>query len=582
MNKEFIGENKIIECITSLGLEVIKEKLITDMEFKIVQQKLEKYIRRQRKINWNCTLQEEIDFGGLTQYIKTELIEDVQLRLFGDREERSKARNEIINNTVYYAKAHTSLSSKRAISMVDTAMKILRNFYKSKVNRDLKFIAAQIEETFEEITSEQSKEIVHAIQTSEGHIIEELNNIVKDIDNMPIEKGMQLMRDGNIEQVEDSISNYLDAIGSTHILFPNYIYRYESKNGQLYSKALTKDAIEKYPPRIYCTGTVKMNGKYLDKIDFNTIDYANRHQFTIILNVITAKKLLGNIEDPIQHEAEKLIGESIIINPEPFPPAFPCSILIDGNVIFDYILFRTEEILDDGTVIISNREQENCPFKIRMVLNIKLGKTTYSIDTVEPTNEQLLQYLRFLSKADLGETISIKVLSIGEDLATGKLGNLEYKSGFDKIEAEIDFLEKIVTIEHYYNDRISIPEEILLEDFQSVSYLHSLLSGNECTGSWSKLAFSMELTKELKQRISESDDREFSLSYVGSINISFYGKTYELSIIRTFDSVVYQNIELLKKKADVLDVGDTIKLEFLPGDAENGIWRDILNTEEIS
>lgn len=324
-----------------------------------------------------------------------------------------------------------------------------------------------------------------------------------------------------------------------------------------------------------------MNGKYLQKFDVNTIDYANRHQLPITLNVITAKKLLGNIDDPIQHEAEKLIGESFIIQPKPFPPAFPCSISLDGNVMFDYILFRTEEILDDGTIIISNREQENCPFRIGMSVNMKLGKTTYSVDTVEPTNEELLQYLRFLTRADRGETISIKVLLLGEELATGKLGNVKYRSGFDKIETEMDFLEKIVAIEHYYNDTISIPEEIMLDDFQAISYLYSLINGEECTGSWSKLDFSMALTEELKQRISESDDTKFALSYIGSINVSFYGKSYELSVIRTFDSVVYQDIERLKKKAEILDVGDTIKLVFLPGSKENGTWRDRINTDEI-
>ena len=54
-----------------------------------------------------------------------------------------------------------------------------------------------------------------------------------------------------------------------------------------------------------------------------------------------------------------------------------------------------------------------------------------------------------------------------------------------------------------------------------------------------------------------------------------------MSVIRTFDSVVYQDIERLKKKAEILDVGDTIKLVFLPGGEENGTWRDRINTDEI-
>lgn len=110
---------------------------------------------------------------------------------------------------------------------------------------------------------------------------------------------MQLLKQGDIKCVEGTVLNFFTAIGSTHILFPNYRYEYKSEIGQLYSKPLTKEALEKYPPRISCTGTIQMNGEYLKKFDINTIEYANRHQLPITLNVVTAKKLLGSIEDPV-------------------------------------------------------------------------------------------------------------------------------------------------------------------------------------------------------------------------------------------------------------------------------------------
>lgn len=349
MNANFMKESKTIDYVVSLGLEAVKDKVKTEWEAKQVRDRLKNYISRQQKINWSCTREEEIDFGGLTHYIQTALLDDVQERLFGNREERGMARTSIISKATCYAQAHTSLSRQRAIWMTETAIDILHEFYKSRINRELKFIAAQIEDAVGEIATEQTKEIVQTVQASEERVIKELKNAAKNIGNMSIEKNMQLMRQGDIGQVEDTVSNFFAAIGSTHILFPNYRYEYKGEKGQLYSKPLTKEALEKYPPRISCTGTIQMNGKYLQKFDVNTIDYANRHQLPITLNVITAKKLLGNIDDPIQHEAEKLIGESFIIQPKPFPPAFPCSISLDGNVMFDYILFRTEEILDEGT-----------------------------------------------------------------------------------------------------------------------------------------------------------------------------------------------------------------------------------------
>lgn len=574
------GELMIKEYIIELGLDAVKDKIKDDQAERQVRSRLEDFVQRQRKLNVCCSREEEIDFEGLVEYLQENFLGDIKIRLFGTRKEREVARNTIIAKAITYSEANTSLSRRRVIKLIDGSIDVLGRFYKKKTNRELAFIASQIEDTVVEVGRETTQEVKLAVQSSEVSIIESVSNKIENMGALSVERNMQLLKEGNIEQVENILANFFDGIGSGHILFPDYCYEYMSENRQLYSKALTLEALKKYPPRITCTGTIQMNGKYIDRIDVNTIDYAYRHQLPITLNVITAKKLLGDIADPIQHEAESLIGEQLIIPPIPFPEANPCSISVDDEVMFDYILFRTQEILDDGTIVISNQKQENCPYKIDMQYNRKNGKSTYDVNTVNPTNKELLQYLRFLMKASSGGTISIKVLSLGEELATGKLGDVCYKTGFDKIEMEMDFLEKIVAIEDYYNDTITIPEEIMLDDFNKISYLASLIVGEECIGNWSKLEFSMTLTEELKQRLIETKDAKFSLSYVGSVTMCFYGKSYELSAIRSFDCVVYQDIEKLKKKAEVLDVGDSIKLTFLPGDGESGTWHDRLNNDD--
>ena len=102
--------------------------------------------------------------------------------------------------------------------MTETAIDILHKFYKSKIHRELKFIAAQIEDAVGEIATEQTKEIVQTVQASEERVIKELKNAAKNIGNMSIEKNMQLMQQGDIGQVEDTVSNLFAAIGSTHII----------------------------------------------------------------------------------------------------------------------------------------------------------------------------------------------------------------------------------------------------------------------------------------------------------------------------------------------------------------------------
>ena len=575
----------IKDYIVGIGLDVLKDKVQEGISQNEIKHKLDDFIERQSKYNFSCTAEEEIDFEGLCSYIRNNLLEDVKLRLTGNRKERGAARTCIISKAVAYSQAQTSLSRKRAIKLTEMAIDILYSFYKRKVNVGLKLIAAQIEDTIVDSTSEmlteQTKQLETSILSSEERTVKKISDKFEKHSILSVENNMLLIREGMIEQVERNISSWFDAVGSTHKLFPHYCYAIKEDTYNLYSKPISNEAFQKYPPKISCTGTIQINGKYLQKFDYNTIEYANRHQFPITLNIETAKKYLGQELDPIQRDAEELAGSSLVISPKPFPPAFPCSISLNNDVAYDYILFRTQEILDDDSIVISNYEQENSPFRIKMIVNPKTHHTTYSVKTDNPTNKDLLNYLNFIKAAISGATIAIKVLSMGEILAKGKLENLTYKSGFDSIDDEIDFLKKIVAIEEYYNESINVPEEILVDDFRTISYLATLIQGGECTGGWEKLEFSLTLTEDLKKKLLESDNSLFSLSYVGSITVTIYDKTYELSATRIFDCVKYQDIEKLKQKATVLDIGDEIKLSFLPGEDGSGKWKDVLETKSM-
>lgn len=102
-------KEKVINYIVSLGLEAVKDKIQSEYESRQVRERLNDFILRQKKINWNCTSEEEIDFGGLIEYIQTNFLEDVQKRLFGNLNERRTARNTIMCRAVSYSQAHTSI-----------------------------------------------------------------------------------------------------------------------------------------------------------------------------------------------------------------------------------------------------------------------------------------------------------------------------------------------------------------------------------------------------------------------------------------------------------------------------------------
>ena len=554
---------RIIDYVTDFGVELIKDKINNEREKNEIRNRLASYIKREQSINFDCTPEEEIDFGGLIQYIQTNFLDDAQLRIFGNKEERDRAREDIKTKAIINAKANNSLSQERAIKMIETAVDILYNFYNSAQNKDLRLMAAQIENTVIDQADEIKEIIKEGISTS-------------------IDKNVSLMKKGEISEVEDKVKSMLNTLGCTHNLYPDYQLVYDSEKNIFYSKPLSKEALEKYPPRISCTGTVEMNGKNIDTIDVETINYANRHQYPLKLNVVTAKKMLGDIVDPVQHEAEELMGTSIIIPPKPFPKAFPCSISINDAVMFDYILFRIEEILDDETIIMTNREQENCPFKMKLSINVKLQCMDLSIQKNNNiTNEETLHYLKFLLRGKTGGIISIKILSLRKELGSGKLDCLNYDTGFGSVENEVAFYEKIVAIEHHFYRTISVPKEIEYCDVKMISYLYALINGDECKDECASFSIQLPVTEQLRQIILESNNQKSSLSYVGTIYVPIFNEIYEIAIIKTFESVVYDNLEKLKKLVELLDIGDEIKLKFLPYDGDKIVWSDCIKPDDM-
>lgn len=498
--------NVLIDYMVGLGLEVGKDKLTYKKEQKEIRETLQSFIEIHAKINELSSVAEEIDFQGLADYINANLLEDVKLRLFGKKNERKIARETIINKAVAYSQVKTEPSRKKVVKLITSIIDILREYYRNKVGHHALLISSEIVDDIEGTLKEQfvgqEQRLTDIVQSAEQRVIYEVSNQIERINSnnaLSVEKNLQLTRLGKFNEIETNLNSLLRCIGSEHILYPDYRYVSELKEGELrlISQPVSLEAIKKYPPKMECIGKIKLGTQYLNEFNLDIISYANRHQLPVTISILEAKKFLGSINDPIQCEAEELIGTNVVIPPKPFPDAFPYSILLDGNLEFEYILLRTHEILEDGTIILSNTEQEKCPFRICIRIHITEKKADFNIRIENPSN-----------------------------------------------------------------------------------YIANLISGEEYHNNWSEASFSFTLSDSLKKKIIEINKSQYSISYVGSVAISLYEEQYQFSIRRTYEKVQIKNLERLKKKVEVLDVGDLIKIEYLP-DEENGIgsYVDILNTE---
>lgn len=159
----------------------------------------------------------------------------------------------------------------------------------------------------------------------------------------------QMAATSHFSQIEKIFKKLLAGMSVEHPLYPYYGFSFDGDI--LKGTPLSVAAKQRYPARLYFKGTIRVGDHYFNDATVNPMDYAYRHQLKLVMSISEAVKLLGNRPDPIQTEAARFVGKDIIATPPEFPESFPCSIKVGEKTYFDYILFRTEEILDDGHML---------------------------------------------------------------------------------------------------------------------------------------------------------------------------------------------------------------------------------------
>ena len=564
---------KVIGVIADIGIDVAKEHFENKRLEAKAKEKLSEYLTRQEKYNFDCSLEEEIDFEGLAEYIHNDLIDDVKIRLFGRKQERGIAREAIADKAACYAQAKTKLSKERAKHLAVTAVDILRGFFRSKIDYSTLFAAAEIEDTVIDEMSEQHKK--------QDHKIDDLAKSVQDNSLLSIDKNVSLANSGEIDAVEKNAAAFFAGLGTAHVLTPYYGF---TMDGVSYLKSIPMrpDAVELYPPHFEVTATAfKMGGILLPNVDASTFTRAYRTQSPIEFDVTTAQKYLGNVLDPIQHEAENLTGTHVVLKPPAFPPAFPCSVLIDGATAVEYLLLRTKRIDEDGTVIITNDEQNNFSFMVTLAANATTKNLSLTVTPNVPSNADSLNYRRFLKKAISAKHVELKSLDQNAVFISSKANLVPH--GCEKLDVEIEFLEKIVAIETHYHITLTIPDEIDISDHQIIDRLYSMIRDGKYSGICSGFTMSFNLTEELRQSIRTIGEVACSFSCSLGMHVELFDQKLDFNIIRKIDSMRLDNFEKITKKIDALDNGDPIKVSFVSGNTDPNIhYSDMFYSEETA
>lgn len=550
----------ILDHIAQIGIDAVKDRIKDSIMETEAKKRLTEFLKRQKKSCFNCTVDEEMDFEGLFNYIQYDLIEDVKRRLFGDKMTRSLAYKTIVEKAVSYAQSNTHISKQRAIKIVTAAMNVLREYYESKANRELSYYAGRIEDT-----------VINEVSNQHVEISQKLTELTTHIDStlpLSLDYNMNLADNGQIDKVGENLSKVMKAISTTHPLYPDYGFKLNDLEGKMVSIALSKEAVLKYPPTFNITANnICVGSKNISELqDYDIFNYSYRHQLPIIMDVVDAEKLLGTVVDPDQTEAKKMQGKQVVLIPPQFPKAFPCSISMNGEIVFDYLLMRTKEILDDKTYVITNEEQENRIFDVVFTVNMSSKTFNFNIRPLTKLNAEQLKYRKFIRDASKGGMVSIKALSLNTVLAQGNMKQVDLP---EKINLEIEFLQKILFIEHYFQITLSIPLEITDEDHRIIDYIYKIIHSGSVSGYWSSFSTQVKVSEDLKRKILQTDDKLYMFLYTFTLEVELFNQKFSIPMKREIRAAKFQNLVHIKEKAKILDIGDIITIQFAP-DMTNG------------
>ncbi|RIW34038.1 hypothetical protein D3H55_10605 [Bacillus salacetis] len=416
-----------------------------------------------------------------------------------------------------------------------------------------------------------------AVQNSDIHITVSIYDEIE-----------RLANEGRHNEVADRIKKLLDFVGTKHPLFPHYRYK-PARVGNttvLEHEALTKEAYEKYP--LSYSGRFKLaNHEKQKHIDIrDVIEEAYYKQEEIEINMQSFSTWLGDqmVETPNLDQSFEN-GKWVIVPkalPEPMKMKFYFKGESDTSIV-DYLEMGVSGKEDGKFILIDNSSQNNSKLLITLKLPLywdtdkEYGKSTEAKINVKikpdfrsnvEANRLLLKFLMQVSN-DKG-IIAFKNLEADKDIIIAP--NFSFEGDFENLEKDHMFIERLYKIEKYYNLQFSIPEELDESDWEWIEILENAIENKPVKKKLKML--SMELNdKEAIQNIiehfdSNEDVKKLMFEQSGSeARLELFNEIIPIEKVQSiYNSLRLDALEKIKGKLKYMDQGDTIKVNFVPGD----------------
>lgn len=93
--------------------------------------------------------------------------------------------------------------------------------------------------------------------------------------------------------------------------------------------------------------------------------------------------------------------------------------------------------------------------------------------------------------------------------------------------------------------------------------------------------FEFIVSQQTKQRVSDLIEATYTLWYYCQAEIDVFGQTLLLPMRRRIEGAQVFELERTKRKAEVLDEGDSLKIKYIPGNGKaTGVYYDYIGSSD--
>ncbi len=227
-----------VEYVAEMILDVFKDKIGDKRKDKKLNSFIKEYIDKKKTFLENSSLEEEFDFEGLLNVIKSTLIEEIKKYVAASGKERERLKGHIINKSIEKAQARNSISKQKVKTIILDIIEIVYSFYREYyTNIGALLLTGEIEDT----VIDSKVEIIENVDKNIEKTIREVKNvedvIVKKFDEHHNEEQKEKL--SRIEKsIEDRRKNVMN-----QVLFPWFkdSLKYREVFPELFTKPVLKE-----------------------------------------------------------------------------------------------------------------------------------------------------------------------------------------------------------------------------------------------------------------------------------------------------------------------------------------------------